>query len=201
MTSTLRTFVSLTPLLQGPTFIAAGAGPAGQGLDARQEPIAKVLCAPLGSVPATAEPFCPALCSQLWLLQSPVLAPEAAQSLQGSSGCRVGKGGSSPGSTGPVSHTESHHLGDRDRSHPCQTGAGGDLPGRAWTATSCAAGWHCVRNSIHQLSVRWEHWDLDSESPAHTPQRPRECPQLHTGVWSPLKHRSQSVLKDRHVSA
>lgn len=116
MTSTLRTFVSLTPLLQGPTFIAAGAGPAGQGLDARQEPIAKVLCAPLGSVPATAEPFCPALCSQLWLLQSPVLAPEAAQSLQGSSGCRVGKGGSSPGSTGTVSHTESHHLGDRDHS-------------------------------------------------------------------------------------
>lgn len=41
-----------------------------------------------------------------------------------------------------------------------------------------------MRNSIHQLSVRWEHWDLDSESPAHTPQRPRECPQLHTRVWS-----------------
>jgi len=31
VTSVLRTFVSLTPLLQGLTFIAARAGPVGQG--------------------------------------------------------------------------------------------------------------------------------------------------------------------------
>lgn len=132
----------------------------------------------------------PPLCSQLGLLQSPVLAPEAARSLQGSLGCRVGKGGSSPGSTGTASLTDTHRAitsGTGSTARPCQTEAGGDLPGPAWTATSCAVGWHCVRNSIHQLLVRWEHWDLGSECPAHTPQRPQERPQLHTRVWSPTQ--------------
>lgn len=103
MTSTLRTFVSLTPLLQGPTFIAAGAGPAGQGAGCPtgihcQSSMCSFRVGPTDSrilLPSTvlraASP-----------LQRCVLAPEAARSLQGSLGRRTGKGGFSPGSTWTV---------------------------------------------------------------------------------------------------
>lgn len=48
----------------------------------------------------------------------------------------------------------------------------------------CCGVWHCLRNSIHQLFVRWEHSYLNSGCPAHTPQRPHECPPApHKGLF------------------
>lgn len=166
MTSTLRTFVSLTPLLQGPTFIAAGAGPVGQGAGCPTGIHCQVLCAPLGSVPLTAESSCPPLCSWLRLSCSCVLASGAAWSLQGSWGFRMGKGKLLPrqhrdGPGAALAHspdlcarhwlTESHHLGERGpQLVPAKQGRRRLTWWCLHSDLLCCGLWHCVRNSSLQ---------------------------------------------------
>lgn len=173
MTSTLRTFVSLTPLLQGPTFIAAGAGPAGQGAGCPtgihcQSSVCSFRVGPTDGrilLPST-------MLTAVSLLQRCVLSPGAARSLQGSLGCSTGKGSFSPGSTGTVLQQFSltlpavpWHWALTDTLRTTALGRGDhslSLPDRGRRRLTClclgsdllcCAAWRCLRNSIHQLFV------------------------------------------------